>query len=125
MCAKRCNLLHFVPILTFNLSFVAYYVCVTHPLGFHSNNVRTDTSYLSTEVQKAHLLQQPFPDGDSLDGESAFCYMLLVVTSDDDGSLQGEGLVKRDKVGDFTMAGLLVTDTEGCLYGNLGNEVSE
>lgn len=75
--------------------------------------MRTNASYLSTEVQKAHLLQQPFPDGDSLDGESAFCYMLLVITDDDDGSLQGEGLVKRDEVSDFTMAGILVIDTEG------------
>ena len=63
------------------------------------------------------LFQQPFPDGDNLDGEAAFCYLLLVVSSDDDGSLQGEGLVKRHEVGDFTAAGLLVVDVEGSLYG--------
>ena len=79
------------------------------------------------QIVQAYLIafQQAFAYGDSLDGESAFCYMLLVITDDEDGSLQGEGLVKRDEVRDFTMAGILVIDTEGCLYGKLGNEVSE
>ena len=46
--------------------------------------------------------------------------MLLVVTSDDDGSLQGEYLMKRHKVGDFTAAGFLVVvkycckDSDNC-----------
>ena len=63
------------------------------------------------------LFQQPFPDWDNLDGEVAFCYLLLVVTGDDNGSLQRESLVKRHEVGDFTVAGLLVVDVEGSLYG--------
>ncbi len=73
------------------------------------------------KCKKTHLLQQPFPDGDDINGEDAFCYMLLVVTSDDDGSLQGEYLMKRHEVGDFTAAGFLVVvkycckDSDNCL----------